>query len=119
MINEYPLIWKDMQLPTGQKFAVAVCGYCNKVRHMMFGNDPLRRMIFTSTNMDENGNCMSAEHCLALDCPLNKTEQEHILHMLDMNEDDEVDEETANQWNAKTISGCFVSMAHYFSEHLE
>jgi hypothetical protein len=114
----YVTTWKDYRLPTGQEFAMAVCGYNGKVRHMTIGNDPLRRMFVREVTV-EGDFCSTAQHCLALDCPLNKTEQEHLSHMLDMRQDEPVDAETAKLWGRDTAVGCLVEMARRFSKSLE
>jgi hypothetical protein len=41
----YETTWKDFRLPTGQEFAMAMCGYSKLVRHMTMGNDPIRRYL--------------------------------------------------------------------------
>jgi hypothetical protein len=113
----YETTWKDFRLPTGQEFAMAVCGYSNKVRHMTIGEDPIRRMFVKSIEV-EGERCSTGDHCLALDCPLNHTEGEHLAHMLDMNQDEPVDEETARLWGKETAVDCLVEMAKRFSASL-
>jgi hypothetical protein len=114
---KYPTKWVDYRLPTGQDFAVAVCGYSGKVCHMYIGKDPVRRAFIHNIYV-EDGNCQTAEHCLALDCPLNRSEQEHLLHMLDMNEDEPLDSEAAQQWGTESTLECFLKLAHKISELL-
>jgi hypothetical protein len=114
---KYSTNWVDYRLPTGQEFAVAVCGYAGKVRHMYIGNDPVRR-AFVRHIYVEDGFCQTGEHCLALDCPLNRSEPEHLLHMLDMNEDEPVDSETAQQWGASSTLQCFIKFALRITESL-
>jgi len=106
--------WKDFQLPTGQAFAMAVCEYSKLVRHMSIGEDPIRRRLVRGIEIDGD-QCSTSKHCLALDCSLNHTDPEHLAHMLDMNEDEPVDEETAQLWGQKTAVGCLVEMAKRFS----
>jgi hypothetical protein len=102
---KYATDWIDYRLPTGQEFAVAVCGYAGKIRHMYIGKDPVRRMFIHHVEVDE-GCCNTGDHCLALDCPLNRAEKEHLLHMLDMNEDEVLDTESAAQWGTEsTLDG--------------
>ena len=117
-MTKYDVNWKDYRLPTGQDFAMAVCEYNNKVRHMTFGADPLRRMFIQGVEV-KDGICSSAEHCLALDCPLNRSEPEHLAHMLDMHEDEPVDKATASLWGQTTALGCLVEMARRFSLELQ
>jgi hypothetical protein len=117
-MTRYETTWKDYSLPTGQQFAMAVCGYNRKVRHMTLGQDPLRRMFVTSVDV-EGQHCSQGDHCLALDCPLNHSENEHLAHMLDMHVDEPVDEETARLWGQPTTVGCLVEMARRFSQELE
>jgi hypothetical protein len=102
--------WVDLTLPTGQEYAVAVCGYAGKVRHMYIGSDPLRRLLVQHVNV-EDGYCQTGDHCLAIDCPLNRSEPEHLLHMLDMNEDEPLDSETAEQWGTNSTLQCFLKFA--------
>lgn len=113
----YDTDWKDYQLPTGQAFAMAVCGYSNLVRHMTIGEDLIRRMLIQGIEVDEK-RCSAGGHCLALECSLNHTDPEHLAHMLDMAEDEPVDEETAKLWNKDTAVGCLVEMARRFSASL-
>ena len=114
---KYSTKWVDYRLPTGQEFAVAVCGFAGKVRHMYIGNDPVRRMFIHHVYVDD-GVCQTAEHCLALDCPLNRSEQEHLLHMLDMNEDEALDPEAAKQWGSQSTLDCFLQFARKMSDLL-
>jgi len=114
---QYATQWLDYRLPTGQEFAVAVCGYSGKVRHMYIGNDPLRRMIVRHVFV-ENDACQTANHCLALDCPLNRAEPEHLLHMLDMTEDEQLDPETAAQWGTDSTLDCLLQFARKMTELL-
>lgn len=97
---KYKTKWLDYRLPSGQDYAVAVCGYSGRIRHMTFGKDDVRRMSVVSETVEQE--CNVAKHCLALDCPLNRTEREHILHMLDMYEDETLDEETSRQWKTES-----------------
>ncbi|MCL2150444.1 MAG: hypothetical protein FWH51_05940 [Dehalococcoidia bacterium] len=113
----YNVTWRDFQLPTGQAFAMAVCGYSKLVRHMTIGLDPIRRMFVKGIEINEE-HCNTNEHCLALECHLNHTNPEHLAHMLDMEEDESVDEETARLWGQNTAVGCLVEMARRFSASL-
>jgi hypothetical protein len=114
---KYPTNWVDYRLPTGQDFAVAVCGYTGKVRHMYIGNDPVRRAFIHHIFVDDES-CQTAGHCLALDCPFNKSEEEHLLHMLDMNEDEPLDPEAAQQWGTTSTLASFLKFASKISESL-
>ena len=114
---KYSTKWVDYRLPTGQDFAVAVCGYAGKIRHMYIGNDPVRRAFVHNVYVDEDS-CQTAEHCLALDCPLNRSEREHLLHMLDMNEDEPVDPQAAQQWGTESTLECFLKFARKVTEFL-
>ena len=113
----YATEWIDYQLPSGQDFAVAVCGYAGKVRHMYIGQDPVRRAFVQHVYVDGDS-CQTAGHCLALDCRLNRSEPDHLLHMLDMMEDEPADEETAAQWGTTSTLQCFLRFAHKISESL-
>jgi hypothetical protein len=97
-------------LPTGQEFSVAICGYSGKVRHMTLGPDPLRCILVSSISV-QGKRCNAAQHCLALDCSLNKTPHEHLAHMLDMYQDESVDKATARLWDKETAVDCLVEMA--------
>jgi hypothetical protein len=114
---KYPTNWVDYRLPTGQEFSVAVCGYAGKVRHMYIGNDPVRRAFIHSIYVDDES-CQTAAHCLALDCPLNRSEPEHLLHMLDMNEDEMLDPETAKEWGTASTLESFLKFAQKVNELL-
>jgi len=114
---KYSTKWIDYRLPTGQDFSVAVCGYAGKVRHMYIGNDPVRRMFIRHVYVEDES-CQTAEHCLALDCPLNRADQEHLLHMLDMNEDEPLDPEAAQQWGTTSTLDCFLKFAKKITELL-
>lgn len=114
---KYSTNWVDYRLPTGQEFAVAVCGYSGKIRHMYIGNDPVRRAFIHNVYVGEDG-CQTAAHCLALDCPLNRSEQEHLLHMLDMNEDEPLDEEAAQQWGTTSTLESLLRFAKRVGEQL-
>ena len=114
---KYSTNWIDYRLPTGQNFAVAVCGYTGKVRHMYIGTDPVRR-AFIQNVFIEDGLCQTAEHCLALDCPLNRSGQEHLLHMLDLNEDEPLDSEAAQQWGTQSTLECFLQFARKMNDLL-
>ncbi|MBN1907953.1 MAG: hypothetical protein JW927_22945 [Deltaproteobacteria bacterium] len=104
-MNKYISKWMDYTLPTGQHFSVSVCGYSGKVRHLYLGDDPVRRMLVQHVYADD-GFCQTGDHCLALDCPLNRADREHLLHMLDMNEDEELDKEAAKEWGTgSTLEG--------------
>jgi hypothetical protein len=114
---KYSTNWVDYRLPTGQEFAVAVCGYSGKVRHMYIGNDPVRRAFIHNVYVEDES-CQTAAHCLALDCPLNRSEQEHLLHMLDMNEDEPLDNDSAQQWGTQSTLECFLRFARKIGEQL-
>jgi len=114
---KYLTNWIDYRLPTGQEFSVAICGYSGKVRHMYLGHDPIRRAFAQHVYVEEE-QCQTAEHCLALDCPLNRAEPEHLLHMLDMTEDEPADDETAAQWGSPSTLHCFLGFARKISELL-
>lgn len=114
---KYPTNWVDYRLPSGQEFAVAVCGYTGKVRHMYIGSDPLRRVLVQHVFVEDDS-CHTAQHCLALDCPLNRAGQENLLHMLDMNEDEPLDPEAAEQWGTASTLDCLLKFAQKMNELL-
>lgn len=113
----YETTWKDFQLPTGQSFSMAVCGYSKLIRHMTIGQDLIRRMLVQDFEVDGE-RCSTGEHCLALECPFNHTGPEHLAHMLDMEQDEPVDEATAKLWGKDTAVGCLVEMSRHFSASL-
>jgi hypothetical protein len=88
-------------MPGGQDFAVAVCGYSGKVCYMTLGNDVVTRMMITCV-LFEGEQCQSAQHCLALGCQLNQTEHGHMLHMLEMFQDETLDKETSALWGTES-----------------
>jgi hypothetical protein len=114
---KYSTNWVDYRLSAGQEFAVAVCGYSAKVRHMYIGNDPVRRMFIHHVIVDD-GFCQTGDHCLAMECPLNRSEPEHLLHMLDMNEDEALDVEAAEQWGSQSTLDGFLKFARKMNELL-
>ncbi len=116
-MSRYVTQWLDYKLPTGQDFAVAVCGYSGKVRHMYIGDDPVRRMMVRHIDVVDEF-CQTGDHCLALECPLNRAEQEHLLHMLDMNEDEPLDPEVAQQWGTGSTLESMVRFAQKMNEFL-
>jgi hypothetical protein len=119
MTKEFDTTWRELTLPGNQNYSIGICAYTNKVRHMIIGNDVLREsMIRKVVLSDDEKTCLVGNHCLAMDCPLNNTEQEHVIHMLDMNEDSPVDEDTARIWGADTVSGCYVALAKRLSEEI-
>jgi hypothetical protein len=113
----YITTWVDYKLPQGQEFSVAVCGYCGKVRHMTFGEDPIRRMFVKFEDI-ENNICQTNEHCLALDCPLNHTQLEHLAHMLDMPADEPTDERGFEIWGTDSTVEALVKFAKKISDEL-
>ncbi len=74
---------------------------------MFIGKDPIRRSFIREVDI-EGENCNASEHCLALDCELNKTPKEHLMHMLDMHEDEDLDEETAKIWGTESTIDSFL-----------
>ncbi len=102
---KYETVWIDSKLETGNEYTVGVCTYARKVRHLIIGKDPFKRMILKSVNIEGEA-CSSAGHCLALSCPLNRTPREHLGHLLDMPADEQLDEATAEVWGTEsTIDG--------------
>ena len=114
---KYSTKWVDYRLPTGQEFSVAICGHAGKVRHMYIGDDPVRRAFVRHVYIEDDF-CQIGDHCLALNCPLNRSEPEHLLHMLDMNEDEPADSETAEHWGTTSTLQCFLEFARQISELL-
>jgi len=114
---QYLTTWLDYKLPGGADFAVAVCGYSGKIRHMVIGKDPLRRMMVRSVDVDGD-NCTASQHCIALKCPLNKTGNEHLAHMLDMPVDEELDDETAGQWGTTSTVEGLIKFADNLNDNL-
>jgi hypothetical protein len=98
---KYSITWMDYRLPTGRQFSVANCEKTGKLCHMYLGQDVIRRSFITQITV-EGENCSAGQHCLALDCTLNKTPKEHLMHMLDMHEDESLDEETAKLWGTES-----------------
>ncbi|HSW38371.1 MAG TPA: hypothetical protein VLL97_02635 [Acidobacteriota bacterium] len=113
----YATRWIDYRLPNGQEFSLAVCGYAGKIRHMYIGHDPVRRIFIQNVHIEDDS-CGSAAHCLAVDCPLNRAEPEHLLHMLDMNEDEATDPETAHQWGTDSMLHSFLKFTRKMAELL-
>lgn len=84
---------------------------------MIIGTDPIRRMFIRYVNV-EGQNCDACQHCLALDCPLNRTPHEHILHMLDMNADESLNTETSKLWGTDSTIDCLVKFAEKMTRAL-
>ena len=84
---------------------------------MYIGNDPVRRMFIHHVIVDD-GFCHTGDHCLALECPLNRSEPEHLLHMLDMNEDEALDVEAAEQWGSQSTLDGFLKFARKMNDLL-
>ena len=116
-MQKYLTKWIDYKLPTGQDFSVAVCGYSGMVRHLYLGSDPIRRMLAQHIIVEEDY-CSTGDHCLAVDCPLNRAEREHLLHMLDMNEDEGMDSEAAKEWGTESTLEGFLLFARKMTESL-
>lgn len=114
-MTQYPITWRDFWLPTGEKFAAAVCGYSGKVRQLFIEQDPLRNMYIKSVDIDGQS-CNSSFHCISLDCPLNHTEKDHLMHMHGMYKDELVDEATAKLWGKNTSLEIMVEMAKRISD---
>jgi hypothetical protein len=114
---KYPTKWLDYRLPTGQEFSVAVCGYAGKIRQLYIGNDPVRRTFVRNVHVEDEW-CQTGDHCMALDCPLNRSEPEKLLHMLDMNEDETLDAEAAEQWGTTSTLESFLKFAKKMTESL-
>ena len=114
----YDTEWRDLQLPSGQKFSIAICGMCNKVRYMTFGTDPLKKLFGQETYIDNEGNCDQGHRCIAKDCKYNTTTDQTLAELFDVDVTDEVDEETAKTWGTKSLSGCYVAMAKKISDEL-
>jgi len=113
----YPITWLDYSLPTGRQFAIAVCGNSGKICHMFLEKDVVRRTFIRQVSVDGQ-NCSGAKHCLAFDCPLNHTEKEHIVHMLDMHEDEILDEETAKLWGTESVADGLVKFVEVVSKEI-
>lgn len=98
---KHAITWTDYRLPTGREFSVAICENTGRICHMFLGKGDLRSSFIRE--METEGEfCSAGGHCLALDCPLNKTPREHLMHMLDMYEDEALDEETAKIWGTES-----------------
>ncbi len=109
-MTEYPTTWLDYKLPSGQDFSVAVCSYSGRIRHMVIGKDPIRRMIVKSVQV-EGGSCSSGTHCLDTHCPMNSTGNEHMAHMLDMPQDEPLDEDGAGLWGTGSMVEALIRFA--------
>ena len=113
----YPITWSDCNLPTGQKFAVAVCGSSGMICHMYLGSDVIRRSFIRQVKVDGQS-CSGAQHCLALNCPLNNTGKEHLTHMLDMHEDETLDAEAAEIWGTDSTVDSLVKFVEAISKYV-
>lgn len=111
----YPLTIQDYKLQDGQPFTVTVCGYIGKIRHMSMGTDTMRYLRPVSVDITDS-KCEGSKHCLALSCPLNKTEPMHLAHMLEMPVDELLDEETALMCGTKSSVDALVKFADKMNE---
>lgn len=111
----YPTTWFDYRLPEGHEFAVAVCGYSGKIRHMTIGTDTVRHWLFSEVKVEKD-KCQASEHCLAMSCPLNKTEPEHLAHMLDMRIDEPLDSANSELWKTGSTVDALVKFADKMNE---
>jgi hypothetical protein len=66
----------------------------------------------------ENNKCQTGEHCLALGCPLNHSEAEHLAHMLDMFEDEAIDKKDAELWGTQSTVEALVKFTQKIGEDL-
>ena len=112
---KYPLTIQDYKLKDGQPFTVTVCGYIGKIRHMSVGNDTMRYLRPVSVDITDS-KCEGSKHCLALSCPLNKTEPMHLAHMLEMPVDEPLDEEIAGICGTKSSVEALVKFADKMNE---
>jgi hypothetical protein len=115
----YPMTVLDFRLQSGERFTATACGYSGKVQHIMIGTDNTRylRNKFVDI-MNSNGRivCGSAGHCLATGCSLNQTEPKHQAHVLEMNKDEPLDDETAKACGTKSTVEALVHFANKMNE---
>ena len=111
----YHTTWLDYCLPGGEEFAVAVCGFSGKIRHMTIEKDTLRRQLITSTEVTKK-TCSAAAHCLALSCPLNCSQLEQLAHILDMWVDEPMDDELTKLWHTSSTVDAMVKFAEKMNE---
>jgi hypothetical protein len=116
-MTEYATTWIDYKLPSGQEFSVAVCGYSGRIRHMIIGKDPIRRMIVKSVQV-EGSYCTSGAHCLDTRCSMNSTGPEHMAHMLDMPQDEPLDEEGSGVWETESTVEALVRFADKMNDSI-
>jgi len=114
---KYPTKWLDYRLAAGQDYSVAVCGYSGRVRQLYIGKDPLRRALVRHVQVENNW-CEAGDHCMALECALNRAEPQKLLHLLDMNEDETLDAESAQQWGTTSMLESFLKFARKVTESL-
>lgn len=116
-MTKYAVTWLDYHLPTGQNYTVAVCGYYGKVSHMAIGQIPLQDRSIKFIDV-EDGKCTAGEHCLATSCPLNRTTDEHLAHMLDMPGDEPLDKETSKLWGTESTVQALIRFAQKIGDEL-
>jgi hypothetical protein len=107
----------DLKLPSGQEFSVAVCSYSGMVRHMIIGQDFIRRTFINFVEI-ENDKCQSGEHCLALDCQFNRAKPDHLAHMLDMPSDEPIDDDNYDMWGTRSTVNALIKFAKTISDDL-
>ncbi len=84
---------------------------------MYLGTDIIRRQFINNVNV-EGKHCHASRHCLDLGCPLNRTPREHLLHMLDMNEDELLDAKTSELWGTESTIEGLVKFAEKMNQSL-
>ena len=84
---------------------------------MYLGTDIIRRQFIRHVNV-EGTYCNAGQHCLDLDCPLNRTPREHLLHMLDMYEDEPLDAKTSELWGTESTIEGLVKFAEKMNQSL-
>ncbi len=106
----YHLTCLDYCLQSGRAFTVTVCGYSGKVRHMVIGDDTLRHLRRHCVDVT-NSCCEASRRCLALSCSLNQTVPLHLAHMLEMQCDEPLDDETSKMWDTESTVEALVKFA--------
>ena len=107
----------DYRLQDGQEFTVTVCGYSGKVQHLTIGVDTLRNLRRSFANITDSG-CEASQHCLAVNCSLNRTPPEHLAHLLEMEADEPLDKETTRICGTSSTIDYMVKFAEKMNDLL-
>jgi hypothetical protein len=109
--------WLDYSLPTGQEFAVAVCGYTGKIQYLTIEEDKSIRELLTSVEVTDK-RCEAGESCLVLSCRYNKTGPDQIAQMLKVSPCESLDTAAVEIWQTESTVDALVKFVDKMNEAL-